>query len=111
MLQRLALNLDRVFPRRKILIVNIKHIMWVAIRAYLATHILACIFLIVDRERFDEEHDLFDITAQTPREILEHSFEAYVDAFYFMVMTQTTVGYGSLYSDLKKKEMFYIMAV
>ena len=35
----------------------------------------------------------------------------YIEAFYFVVMTQTTVGYGIIYSQLTVGEMFYMMWV
>ena len=53
-LTRFSQNLDELFPLNKVLIANIRKIMWVAIRFLLATHILSCMFIMTMKERIIE---------------------------------------------------------
>ena len=53
-LTRFSQNLDELFPLNKVLIANIRKIMWVAIRFFLATHILSCMFIMTMKERIIE---------------------------------------------------------
>lgn len=58
-LLRLGNKLDDMFPLKKVLIMNLRKIMWVAIKLSLTTHILTCIFVIVSYKRIEEKQNEF----------------------------------------------------
>ena len=100
-LTRLGENLDAVFPGKKVLIVNMRKLMWVVIKYSLATHIMTCIFLMVQYQRNEETvnkqtlkaYGYIPTTAEeilhvtTPEEILVAILYYYVESLYFIVMT------------------------
>ena len=47
--------MDNYFPDKKVLIMNMRKLMWVVIKFSLATHIMTCIFLVVSFERNEEQ--------------------------------------------------------
>ena len=50
-LTRFFEKLDNLFPLQKILVVNIRNVLWSAIRFCIATHVIACLFIIVSYNR------------------------------------------------------------
>ena len=102
--------LDELFPMKKVLFLNIRTIMWVALRFIIFTHIMVCVWVAVTNKRFHESEIDRMITSYEPYEILEICLNWYVETMYFVVMTQTTVGYGVPYSyELDITEMIFIM--
>ena len=79
--------MEPLFPHRKVLIVNIRHIMWVAIRAYLSTHILACLFVIISAERIRADEAARSREYESVWEVAQACLAYYVEALYFVVMT------------------------
>ena len=102
--------LDEIFPMKKVLILNIRTIMWVALRFTIFTHIMICVWVAVTSNRFEEAEVESILTDYEPNEILVICLNYYVETMYFVVMTQTTVGYGVPYSyELNITEMVFIM--
>ena len=103
--------MDDLFPSRKIMIVNLRICTWVLVKGLLASHILACIFVIVSNEKlekdFEDQHQDDEINRAS---ILKFVFESYVDTIYFMIMTMSTVGYGVPYALSRgQKELMMIV--
>ena len=70
-LERAAYKIDELFPEKKVLIVNVKIITWVAIRFAIFTHILVCVWIGVSSDRFDEGEVRQILDIYTPNEILD----------------------------------------
>ena len=52
-------KMDRLFPHKKVLILNMQKIMWVTIRFCLNIHIMTCLLVIVSSARIEKERDEF----------------------------------------------------
>ena len=63
--------MDELFPMKKILIINVRIITWVAIRFAIFTHILVCVWIGVSSDRFDEGEVRQILDIYTPNEILD----------------------------------------
>ena len=97
---------------------NMRKLVWVVIKFSLATHIMTCLFLMVSFERNEKEFnnrtreelgyipktakEVLHVT--TPWQILVDVLHYYVESLNFIVMTQTTVGYGAPYSFIPEKD-------
>ena len=103
--------LDDIFITNKVLILNMRIIAWVAIKFIGITHFIVCVWILVTNERFAEgAEEQFELLE--PNQIFRLTFDYYVETLYFVVMTQTTVGYGVPYSfTLNNLEMIFIMII
>ena len=54
-LVRVALLLDDIFMFKKVLILNSRIILWVALKFILFTHLMVCVFVLVTNERIEDE--------------------------------------------------------
>ena len=54
-LVRVALLLDEIFMFKKVLILNSRIILWVALKFILFTHLMVCVFVLVTNKRIEEE--------------------------------------------------------
>ena len=110
-LVRSALILDDIFITKKVLILNMRIIAWVAIKFIGITHFIVCVWILVTNERI-EEGASERLELLEPNQIYWICFDYYVVSLYFVVMTQTTVGYGVPYSyTLNNLEMIFIMII
>ena len=71
---------------KKVLIINIRLMVWVAVRFIVATHIFACIWIAVQAERIHLE-EIQELMSQAPSEILSACLQFYEETVYFVVMT------------------------
>ena len=94
--------MDRLFPHKKVLILNMQKIMWVTMKFCLNVHIMTCLLVIVSSPRFEKERDEYreskkpgeeDFTIEelvkftNPVVILRVCLFYYVEAISFIVMT------------------------
>ena len=100
-LMKLIENLDAVFPGKKVLIVNMRKLMWVVIKYSLTTHIMTCLYTMVKYQRrlkeiIDETIEVYGYIPTTAKEILHVTtpekiliaiLDYYVESLYFIVMT------------------------
>ena len=58
-LTRFFEKLDDLFPLQKILVVNIRNVLWTTIRFCIATHVIACFFVMVSYNRIQAQEQEF----------------------------------------------------
>ena len=124
-LKRLGENADVLFPHKKVLILNMRKIMLVAIKFGLNIHLMTCLFMLSSTGQREEQENYEKAFIQkygkdktyeefleivSPQDIFIACLYYYMESQSFIVMTQTTVGYGVPYP-IAKYEMIFVMIV